>query len=259
MIRAVIIDDEYLARKRVESLLESVPFVKLIGEAKNGTEAVNIIHLKNPDLIFLDVEMPDFGGFEVLSKLPPDHPMPYVIFTTAYDQYAIRAFDVHALDYLLKPLDHDRFQEALIRTREQIALKQSSLTNAKISRLLLELNQVEHGYRSSFEIKEKGRDIAIFTDNIYVICANGNYLELQTDQKKYLYRSTMHALEEELNPKEFLRVHRSFFINISYIKSCRYLNNNEYKFLLKNGKEIISGRAYKQNIVDYLENQANNH
>lgn len=252
ILKALIIDDEFLARRKVESLLQPFTYVKIIGEARNGAEAVDLIQLKNPDLIFLDVHMPDFGGFDVIRKLDPNLALPYIIFTTAYDQYAVQAFEVQAIDYLLKPLESGRFQAALERARQQLHLEQSEATNAQILQMLKNLNQEESDYRSCFEIKEKGRLIQVQVEDIYCLAAQGNYIELITAEKKYLYRSTMQALENEMNKKEFIRVHRSFLLNIRYVQSCRYLNNHEYRFLLKNGQEIISGRAYYNSIQNYL-------
>ncbi|MEO1653621.1 MAG: LytTR family DNA-binding domain-containing protein, partial [Bacteroidota bacterium] len=252
MLKALIIDDEFLARRKVESLLKPYPYVKVIGEARNGAEAVNLIHLKSPDLIFLDVQMPDFGGFDVIQKLNPNQALPYIIFTTAYDQYAVQAFEVQAIDYLLKPLEAERFRAALEKARQQLHLEQSEATNAQILQMLKSLNQEENDYRSRFEIKEKGRLIQVQVEDIYCLAAQGNYIELITAEKKYLYRSTMQALENEMDKKEFIRIHRSYLLNIRYIQSCRYLNNHEYRFGLKNGQEIVSGRAYYTQIQDYL-------
>jgi len=252
-INALIIDDEFLARKKVEKLLEDFPFINLLGEAKNGTEAVNLIHLKEPDLIFLDVEMPDFGGFEVLKKLNDNFPIPYVIFTTAFDQYAVKAFEFHAIDYLLKPLEIDRFRDAILRAKRQLELKKSEEANTKILKMLSIVNVPDEVYKKRFDIKERGRAISIPVEEVYLFISNGNYIELSCSDKKHLYRSTMHAVSEALNPNEFIRVHRSYILNKRYIKSCKYLNNNEYLFCLKNGKEVVSGRGYKDQIISYLD------
>lgn len=252
-ITAAIIDDEFLARKKVETLLLEHSFITIIGEAKNGLQAVELIKLKSPDLIFLDVEMPDFGGFEVIKKLGPDE-LPYIIFTTAYDRYALKAFDVHAVDYLLKPLDEDRFKTAVHLAKDRMEQKESADINKKVFALLNQMEKKDNQFRQLFEIREKGREITVRTDEIYVLEANGNYIELQLDDKKYLFRSTMNALANELDPNEFIRVHRSFLINTRYISSCHYMNNNEYKLKLKNGSEVISGRGFKENVQVYLDN-----
>ncbi|MEQ9402927.1 MAG: LytTR family DNA-binding domain-containing protein [Cyclobacteriaceae bacterium] len=253
-ITAVIVDDEFLARKKVETLVSELSFVTVIGEAKNGSQAVELIKLKSPDLVFLDIEMPDFGGFDVIRKLKSGK-MPYIIFTTAFDQYALKAFEVHAVDYLLKPLDVDRFETAVRLAAERIEQVQSAGINKKIIGLLNELESRDDNHRRSFEIKEKGREIVIRTDEIFFLEADGNYVSLQTSERKYLYRSTMNTLCDELDPKEFIRVHRSFLLNMRYIKSCKYLTNNEYRFLLKNDQEIVSGRGYKENVLTYLDRE----
>ncbi|MEL7118444.1 MAG: LytTR family DNA-binding domain-containing protein [Bacteroidota bacterium] len=255
MLRALIIDDEFLARRRVEKLLSHFRYVKLIGEAKSGSDAVRLINLKVPDLIFLDVEMPDFGGFDVINKLDTKTSRPYIIFTTAYDHYAVKAFEIHAIDYLLKPLEIERFEAALERAKEQIALKKSEAANAEILQMLNRLNAPFSRYKSSFEIKEKGRLKNVPTEEIYLIIVNGNYLELITGDKKYLYRSTMNAIVEALDPNEFLRVHRSYLLNTRYIQSCKYLTNNEYRFLLKNKREVLSSRRYKDQVISFLERE----
>ena len=161
MLTALIIDDEYLARRRVEKLLEGHPDVKVLGEAKNGQEAVDLIQYKSPDLIFLDVEMPDFGGFEVIRKLKKDTTIPYLIFTTAYDQYAVEAFAVDAIDYLLKPLEAERLGAALSRARRQLALKKSQETTSQIMKMLHQLENTDRSYRSTFELKTNGRLISV--------------------------------------------------------------------------------------------------
>ena len=254
IINVVIIDDEFLARKKVENLLANIPYVRVIGEARNGAEAVEVIKLKSPDLIFLDIEMPDFGGFDVIKKLPASK-IPYVIFATAYDQYALKAFEVRAIDYILKPIDKDRLIDAIELAKDRLEQQKSSEISQKVFQLLGEYERMDKPYRQTFEIKEKGRQIQIGTDEIYLMEANGNYIELQTEERKLLYRSTMGSIIDELDPKEFIRIHRSYFLNTRYISSCKYLSNNEYKFTLKNGLEVVSGRAYKENVIEYLDCQ----
>lgn len=253
MLTALIIDDEYLARRRVEKLLETHTDVQVLGEAKNGQEAVELIQYKSPDLIFLDVEMPDFGGFEVIKKLRQNTAIPYLIFTTAYDQYAVAAFAVDAIDYLLKPLEEDRFSAALSRARRQLALKRSEETTSQIMKMLFQLEDNGNSYRTAFELKENGRSLTLEVRNIIMLSSNGNYVDLITDDRKYLYRGTMHTLEKELNPQEFIRIHRSHIVNARYIRSCHYLSNNEYKLQMKNGTTVVSGRGYKEHLTRYLE------
>lgn len=248
-IRTLLVDDEYLARQRVLKLLENHHDITVVGEARNAGEAINLIEKMEPDLVFLDIQMPDQTGFDVVRRLMNP---PYIIFATAYDQYALKAFDVHALDYLLKPFDEERFAQALDQARQQLGLKRSAGFQEKLTNLLREYQAEPGKYRTQFEIKERGRLHTVSTFEVVFVEAEGNYVALHTEKEKYLYRITMSALEAELNPTEFLRVHRSLFINRRFVAECRYLNNNEYQFRLKNGVKLISGRSYRDQIQAYL-------
>ncbi|MDN5205477.1 LytTR family DNA-binding domain-containing protein [Fulvivirgaceae bacterium BMA10] len=252
MIKAIVVDDEILARKRVFQLLDGEPEIMVIGECRNGEEAIKMIAQKEPDLVFLDIQMPDMDGFTVLSKLKTVN-LPYIIFATAFDQYALKAFEVHALDYLLKPFDEDRFGEALKQAKDQIKLKRSSKFNNKLLNLMREFQQEDGVYLKLFSIKEKGRVAQIAADNVLYLEADGNYVVLHTDQATHLYRITMNAIADQLDPEDFLRIHRSYMINRRYILKYKYLNNNEYLFTLKNGQKLISGRTYKGDILNYFE------
>ena len=253
MIRAVIIDDEYLARQRVLKLLEEYDEIKCIGEAKNGNLGIELIKEMEPDLVFLDIQMPDIDGFEMLQKLKNSKHKPYIVFTTAYDSYAIKAFDVHALDYLLKPFDEDRFSESMNKVIEYFKIKKSSDFGDKLMGLIKDFDRQDDHYIAKFEIKERGFEIEVDIDDILYIEANGNYLNLVTKEKVQLYRATMSNIADSLNPTQFLRVHRSFILNKNFISKCTYLNNNEYEFKMKNGDSINSGRSYKEIIATYLK------
>lgn len=251
-IRTLIIDDEPLARSRIRKLLEQVPYVTVIGEGKNGREAKRLISDYAPDLVFLDIQMPDLNGFEVLSKSEPGI-LPFIIFVTAYDKYALRAFDVHAVDYLLKPFDDERFMQALEQARKQIELENNALLHHKLVHLL-EIYQYEQSETlHAFEIKDKGKTLWINVEDVYWLEAEGNYLKIHVAQQAYPIRQTLQELETQLNPAQFLRIHRSFIINANYIKQVRYRGNNQYQFTLKNDTILLSGRSYKATIIMYLE------
>lgn len=250
-IRTLVVDDEPLARQRVVSLLKNHSEIHLIGECRNGEEAVEVINSKQPDLIFLDIEMPGLDGFGVVSKIDLKY-KPFIIFATAYNQYALKAFDIHAIDYLLKPFDDERFDESLEIAKKQIKLKQSSNFNDKLLKLMNEFNTQPDQFKRQFKIKLRGREKFVNTEDLHYIEAEGNYLMLHHDTGRDLFRSTMSAIEKELNPNRFLRIHRSYFVNTIYVKSIRYISNNEYKVSLKSGKEIISGRSFKDSIKSYL-------
>lgn len=249
MIRTIIIDDEFLARKRLENLLSEHGDIKIVGEAKNVEEAIALIPSKNPDLIFLDVQMPDGSGFDVLSNIP-DESYRHIIFATAYDTYALKAFGASAIDYLLKPFDEDRLSEALSRVRTLIELDHKSKIGEKIKKLMMAM---EGTSSNDFIIKEDGYETTIPLGDIIYIETAGNYVMLHLEDRKHLYRSTMGSVEEKLAESSFLRVHRSYLINEKFIHECSYLGNSEYKFVLKQSTEIISSRSYKDRIVDYLK------
>ncbi|WP_430967343.1 LytR/AlgR family response regulator transcription factor [Spongiimicrobium sp. 2-473A-2-J] len=253
-LRCIIIDDEYLARQRLVKLLAEETEVIIVAECKNGAEALEKIGLKEPDLIFLDVQMPDMNGFAVLQKLKK---LPYVIFTTAYDTYALKAFEINAVDYLLKPFDEERLRIALQRMFELKRKEKASVLEAKIQQLLNTLSEEEDTYRTSFEIKKNGRVLSVRTEDIVSIRSSGNYVELFTEEKKYLFRATMNAVEGELDPFTFLRVHRSAILNKHYIQSCAYTGNSEYKVRLKTGGEVVSGRSYKEKVIAFLDQGEN--
>ena len=248
-IRTIIVDDEPLARSRISKLLMQVEEVVLVGEARNGHEAVALIDQKKPDLVLLDIQMPDMDGFEVMKVA---NFKPFVIFITAYDQYALKAFDIHAVDYLLKPYDNERFFEALQFAQQQLNFKQSANFNDKMMNLIKEYQLQTQAYSHTLVLKEKGRDIMIEPEEIYYAESYGNYVKLHLDNRFYLYRSTMQAIEQNLNPRFFLRIHRSYLVHTLYIRQVTYEGNAEYTFLLKNGAKLLSGRKYKPQVMDYL-------
>lgn len=251
MIRAIIVDDEYLARQRIIKLLKTHPEIKVVAEAKNGELAVESINMKEPDLVFLDVQMPDFNGFEVVKKIKPKK-TPYIIFTTAYDSYAIQAFNIHALDYLLKPIDEDRFNESMETLLKHFEVIKASIFNKKLMKMVRSFEHPQDDYIHQIMITDRGWEHEIDLDNVIYIEANGNYVNLKTSEKIYLYRATMSTLSEQLNPTEFIRIHRSTIVNRRFIKKCTYISNNEYEFFMKDGKILQSGRSYRKEIMNYL-------
>ena len=250
MIKAIIVDDEQLARQRIQKLLEPYNDIKVIGEARNGQLAIDLIEIKSPDLMFLDVQMPDYNGFEVLKRIGSKR-IPYVVFTTAYDRYAIEAFKVQALDYLLKPIDEDRFEEAINRVIDHFSLLKQSVFGNKLANLLKEYDQVNSEHLTHIIIRDKGLEFKIDFDDVFYFEASGNYVSLVTKDKSHLYRTTMNSFYNDLDSMEFLRIHRSYILNKRYIKSCKYLSNGEFQFTMKNNRKLISGRSYKDAIQSY--------
>ena len=247
--RVLIADDEPLARERLRTLLGAEDWVEVVAECQNGTEAVDSIARLQPDLVFLDVQMPGATGFDVIDAVGPDR-MPLVVFVTAFDKYALRAFDVHALDYLLKPFDRERFGQALGRARQQLERRSSG----DLERRLLELVQDLRGQHKleRFVIKAGGRVFFVRSDEIDWIEAAGNYVKLHVGADAHLFRETMNALESQLNPDTFYRIHRSHIVNIERVKELQPWFNGEYVVVLHNGTQLRLSRSYREKLEERL-------
>ncbi len=253
-IRTLVVDDEPLARARIVHLLQRFDYIQLIGECKNGKEALDKIKSYQPDLVFLDVQMPDFNGFDVLTKAGTIN-LPFIIFVTAYDQYALKAFGVHAVDYLLKPYDDDRFTQALEHAQKQIYLKENALLHQKMVQLLEDHKAKTTPGLTHFEIKDKGKTQLLKVADTYYFESDGNYVKIHQSDKAYLYRQTLAALREQLNTDHFLQIHRSILVNRHFIKTIKYTGNNQYSVKLKNGIELTSSRGYRDEIHAYMEDE----
>ena len=249
-IRALLVDDEPLARERLRMLLASEDWIDIIGEAGDGQTAVAAIRKLQPDLVFLDVEMPNASGFDVVEAIGAGR-MPFIIFVTAYDKYAIRAFDVHAVDYLLKPFDRDRFTQALARARQQIERQ----TGGELERRLLELVKdlkPSPQKLDRFVVKAGGRVFFVRSEEIDWIEAAGNYVKLHVGSDAHLFRETMNALEARLNPDIFYRVHRSHIVNIERVRELQPWFNGEYVVFLKDGTRLTLSRGYREKLQEKI-------
>ena len=251
-IKTLVVDDEPLARARIVKLLEQFDYIQISAECKNGKEAIKAIRDYRPDLVFLDIQMPDLNGFDVLSD-ESLHPLPFIIFVTAYDQYALKAFDVQAVDYLLKPYDEERFTRAVEHAYEQIKRKKDAEVHYKMIQLLESHQQSSSPYLSQLEIKEKGFTQNVNVLDIYYFESDGNYLRVVTNPKKHLIRQTLQTIEDQLDPDLFLRIHRSILVNINYLQNVHYEGNNQYAFHLKNGACLTSSRSYKDTIQEFIK------
>lgn len=247
--KVLVVDDEPLARQRILDLLKSEADLEVIGEARNGVEALEKIQSMKPDLVFLDVQMPEVDGFGVIEALGADE-MPHVIFVTAYDQYALQAFEVNALDYLLKPFDQERFYLALSRAREHLGREDAPIAD-QIRQLLVDVKPEEE-HTDRLIIKSEGRIFFIKTEDINWIEAAGNYVTLHVGQEEFLMRETMAGMEAKLDPKQFIRIHRSHIVNIESIKEIKPWFNGEYHVDLKDGTQLTLSRKYRQNFKDYF-------
>ena len=251
-IRTVIADDEPLARRGIRAHLDLEKDIEIISECRNGREAVEAIETDSPDLVFLDVQMPELDGFGVVDAVGVEE-MPAVIFVTAYDRYALRAFEVHALDYLLKPFDGQRFARAVQRARNQI--EQDSLGNlsGRLRSLLADLeSRPEQKYPARLVIKSTGRISFLDVAEIDWIEAADNYVRLHTGRESHLLRETMNSLEKRLDPEQFLRVHRCRIVNIQKVKELRPLFRGEYDITLQDGTRLETGRGYRAGLQKLL-------
>lgn len=249
LIRVLLVDDESLAREMLREMLQDDPQVIIVGESCNGREAVEAIRIHSPDLVFLDVQMPELGGFEVLEALGKD--IPRIIFVTAYDQYAVRAFEVHALDYLLKPFDQERFDISWQRARAQVLRDREGGTDQRILALLEEM-KVGNKYLERLVIKANGRIYFLETSEIDWIEAEGNYVSVHSAKKSHLLRETISSLEAQLDPKKFLRIHRSAIVRIDRIQELQPWFHGEYRIILQNGTQLTLSRNYREKLQEAL-------
>jgi two-component system LytT family response regulator len=243
-IRALIVDDEPLARQRVRLLLNEEADLGIVGECEDGTEAVAQITASKPDLLFLDVQMPEMDGFEVLRKVPREM-LPIVIFTTAYDEHALRAFDAHALDYLLKPFKPERFKQAVQRARELIANKQAGAAARGLLELLGE-RPTATTHLSRLAIKTSDRVIFVNVEEIDAIEAAGKYAVVHVGKENHVLRETMNSLESNLPPDRFLRISRSAIVNIARVQELQPMFKGEHVIVLKNGKRYPTTRPLRE-------------
>jgi two-component system LytT family response regulator len=240
-LRVLVIDDEPPARRKLTMMLRGEPDIEVAGEATNGLEAVSAIEKYKPDAIFLDIQMPGMNGFEVLDALEADS-LPLVVFVTAYDQHAVKAFEVHAADYLLKPFDRARLQASLARLRSA-----RNPVPSKWNELLAELRPRE--YLTRVVVKWRGRVLFLKIEEVDWIEASANYVELHSSRQSYLLRETLSTLETRLDPKNFARVHRSTMVNIDRIQELQPSTHGDFIVLLKDGSKLRMSRRYRENLA----------
>ncbi|MCK9209940.1 MAG: LytTR family DNA-binding domain-containing protein [Ignavibacteriaceae bacterium] len=245
-MKILIADDEKPARKKIISFLKSLALNDELMEAENGIDAVENILNKKPELVFLDIQMPGLTGFDVIREVGIDK-MPAVVFVTAYDQYAIDAFEVNAVDYLLKPFDKERFIKSFNRAVEQITLTKSK--NESIKNLLKEIVH-EKKTVEKLLVNIGARYFFVNSHEIIYISSAEKYVELNTTKGKYLYRETMNNLESALDKNKFARIHRSYIVNVDYIQEMQPWSHGDFVILLKNGEKISMSRRYRDNLFN---------
>jgi two-component system LytT family response regulator len=249
-IRALVVDDEPLARRRIRKLLARDNEVEVIGDCANGYEAIDAISRQSPNLVFLDVQMPEVDGFAVLEQIDKNA-VPFVIFVTAYDQYALKAFEVSAVDYLLKPFDRKRFEQALQRAKTRLSTEQGSELNQQTLALLQEL-KARSQHHERLLIKSGGRAFFLKTDEIDWIAAEGKYVRLHVGNESHLVREGIAVIERQLDPRKFLRVHRSHIVNIDRVKELQPWFNHEYRVVLHDGTKLILSRSCRKKLTDLI-------
>jgi len=252
-IRTLIVDDEPLARRNLRVLLERDPQIEIVDECRNGREAVKAINALSPDLIFLDIQMPEMDGFDVLARVGPEQ-IQAIIFVTAFDQYALKAFDVHALDYLLKPFDDERFAHALQRAKTQIEAREINRLSKRLLALLEEreserqVSIQQQEYLTRLMIKAANRVVLLKVDEIDFIEADGNYAKLHVGRKAHLLREKMSDLEGRLDPARFVRIHRSIIVNLDRIKEMQPHFNGDYIVVLEDGRQLRLSRTRREHL-----------
>jgi two-component system, LytTR family, response regulator len=267
-IHTLIVDDEVLSRRGVEIRLRGEPDFEIVAQCANGREALAAVQQYKPDVMFLDIQMPGMSGFDVLAEIPHES-LPTLVFITAYDQYAIRAFDARAIDYLLKPIDDERFDLALKRVREQVQSQSATNQRDQLVKLIseitgcgeLDLDELLSRGRKALESKHpeilpirQGREtVRVPIASIQWIDAAGDYMCVHAGGATHILRGTMKELEDVLDPKLFQRVHRSTIVNLRLVKSLRAHMNGEYFLTLEGGHELKLSRTYRDKVEYFLK------
>jgi two-component system LytT family response regulator len=255
-VRVLVVDDEPLARERVLDLLAHEPGVEIIGTAENGVAAIEAIRTRHPDLVFLDVQMPGKTGLDVVREVGPDA-MPATIFVTAFDQYALRAFELAALDYLVKPFDDERFEQAFNRARKLIELRDLGKMREQLLAVLQQGGGGDRaeqgtpgdsGYLERIAVEMRGKVRVVPVDQIDYITASGPYAELHTGDRTHLIRETMQTLEERLDPRQFIRIHRSAIVKLALVETLLKGAGGDYEVQLKGGRRLPVSRSRREEL-----------
>jgi two-component system, LytTR family, response regulator len=249
-IKALIVDDEPLSREKIRILAESNTKIEIIGEAKNVNEAIRHIDKMNPDLVFLDINMPGKSGIDLIFEL--GEKAPFVIFTTAHSDYAAEAFNLNAVHYLLKPFDQQKFDEAVDRASERIFAKKSTDILQRMNDVIKSERENEV-YADRISVKTEDKIVLVPVNEVLFIEADKNYAVINLKDKSYRMRTTLNELGERLNPDLFIRVHKSYIVNKSFVQELEPTFNQEYIIKLTSNKKIPTGKAYKENVQGLLK------
>ena len=248
MIRTILADDEALARQKLRQLLREIEDVEIVGECSTASETIELVRLTTPELLFLDIKLADMNGFDVLEALSsdPERPLPHVIFVTANDRFAVRAFEIHAIDYLLKPFTPARLRSAVERVRERPS------TGGRTRKDASKKDEQER-YTTRMVFKSRGRILFLSVDDIRWIEAQENYVKICTGKDSHLLRETIGNLESRLDPNSFLRVHRSAIVNLHHVKEVKNEADGDATVVLKSGEQVPMSRSYRSKIQKLLK------
>ncbi|MGQ0736191.1 MAG: LytR/AlgR family response regulator transcription factor [Acidobacteriota bacterium] len=249
-IRTMVVDDEPIARERIVGMLRQEEDIEIVGECADGQQAVGAIRTSHPDLVFLDVQMPACDGFGVIERIGADR-MPAVVFVTAYDEYALKAFEVHAIDYLLKPFGRDRFQQTLQHARDHLERRRAGDLGRRLLALVHDVKP-EPPKGDRLVVKSGGRVFFLRTSDLEWVEAAGNYVRLHLAEASHLFRETMNNMEARLDGRTFVRIHRSHMVNTDRIKELQPWFNGEYVVVLQNGTRLTLSRGYREKLQDRL-------
>jgi len=253
-IRILIVDDEAVARQRLKRLLAAEPDVTIVGESPDGASALRAIALENPDMVFLDVQMPELDGFEVVQSIPPGD-LPGIVFVTAFDRYALRAFDVHAIDYLLKPFTRERFRTALARARDRLKRRHG---DSGLDVLVEQLRELRP-YQKRVAIRIGDRFIIVPWHDVDWIEAADNYVKLHAGPREYLLRETLASIQKQLDPAMFARVHRSAVVQIDRIAEFHRATHGDVNLVLRSGVRLILTRTWRSRVERLVHDSGEAH
>ena len=250
LIRTLIVDDEPLARRHLRTLLADHADITVVGEAGNGKDAIAAIRKEHPDLVLLDIQMPEIDGFGVVKEIGAAR-MPVVVFVSAFDEYALEAFEAHALDYIMKPVKRDRFHATIRRAVDVVGKRGGDDLRGSLSRLL-ERIETERRYPSRLAIKTEGRVLFLKASEIDWIETDGDHVKFHVGAQTYLHRTTLTRLEERLSPKLFLRIHRSIVVNVERVRELQPWFQGDYVLILADGTRLTSGRSYRERVREFV-------
>jgi two-component system, LytTR family, response regulator len=251
MIRALVVDDEPLVRERLRTLLSAHQDVEVVGEEPDGPSALAAFRKMAPHVVFLDIQMPGLTGLEVAEVWRREGSLPVIIFVTAYDQFALEAFRLHAVDYLTKPIDPERFSDSMDRVRELMGTPDRHALDRRVQ-AMVEMHERRQSVRSHLVVREQDRYLLVPTSEIHCLEATGNYVQLHCERANHILRSTLAAVEAKLDPRRFLRIHRSWIVNLEQVREAQPWTKGSWILLTRSGLKVPVGQQYHDALTKIL-------